>query len=116
MPSCQESKPGTSLVNLLNLPEIGDESFHFFFASRLIWGAQYRRRMHRGHHVRSERRFQEFASMLRDAKIAAQQRLRCSGAKADNYFWMQGCNFSVKPRFAGSDFCRIRFFVNAPLA
>ena len=50
--------------------------------------------------------------MLRDTKIAAQQRLGGSGAQANDYFRMERCYFSVEPWPAGGDFRGVRFFVH----
>src|ERR1700728_1348969 len=59
------------LVNLRDLFQICDEFFHFVLSRGFIGRAQYRRRMHGSHHVRSKSGFYELAAMLRDAKITA---------------------------------------------
>ncbi len=58
--------------------------------------------MHGGHYDGRERRFQELAALLGDAKVAAEKGLRRGGAEANDYFRTQLGDF----RSAG-------FFVDA---
>jgi hypothetical protein len=69
--------------------------------------------MHGGHYDGRERGFQELPAMLGDAKAAAEQRLRCGGAKTNDYFGMERGDFGIEPRPASCYFPGARFFVDA---
>lgn len=51
--------------------------------------------------------------MLCDAKIAAEKRLRGSGAETDDDVGTNGRNFRVEPWTTGGDFGGVRFLVDA---
>ena len=72
--------------------------------------------MHRGHDVRRESRFEEFAAALRYAKCASEQSLRRGGAEADHDFGFEQSDFGVEPWATGCDFGAVWFFVDAAFA
>ena len=72
--------------------------------------------MHCGHDVGRERAIEKFASMLREAKSAAEERLSRGGAETHDHFGLESGNFGFEPRTAGSDFGGVGLFVDAALA
>lgn len=69
-----------------------------------------------GHKERCERRFHEFAAMLRDAEVPAEERLGRGGAEANDDFRPERGDFGIEPRPARGGLGAVWLFVNAPLA
>src|ERR1700692_2826784 len=91
--SAMERYFNRSLQNAGDLLKVGDEVGHFFVAGIFIGGAQDRRGMYGGGDVGSEAGFDEFAAMLGDAKIFAEQGLSGGGAQTDDNLGANGGNF-----------------------
>ena len=96
--------------------EIANESLHFVAAGLVIGSAKNRRRMYGGHDVGSERRFEKFAAMLSDAKVAPEEGLGGGCTEADDHFGFERGNFRFEPGTAGGDFGGVWLFVDAALA
>src|ERR1700726_4155378 len=91
--SGMESYFNRSLQNAGDLLEIGDEAGHFFVTGIFVWRAQDRRGMNGGGDVRRESGLDEFAAMLSDAKIFAEEGLSGCGAETNNYLGADGGDF-----------------------
>jgi hypothetical protein len=104
------------LQNACNLLEIGDEAGHFFVTGIFIGGAQDRRGVHGGGDVGRARGLDEFAAMLGDAKIFAEQGLGRGGAQTNYYLGVDGGDFCIEPGAASGDFRGVGFFVDAAFA
>ena len=63
-----------------------------------------------------ERRLDEFASLPRDAEVAAEECLRRRGPQADEHARLQNGDLGVKPWAAGADLLPVRLLVDASLA
>ncbi len=69
--------------------------------------------MNRRDHVRRERRIDQLASVLSDAKVSAKQGLSRRRAKTHDHSWSQGGDFCVKPKSASFYLAGIRRLVDA---
>src|SRR5882724_10739515 len=69
-----------------------------------------------GHHVRSQRGFNELSTLFSDAKFWPEQGLCCSGAEGHNHLRLDHFNLGLEPGTASRNFLSIGFFVDAAFA
>lgn len=72
--------------------------------------------MHGGKHRRKSIRVKDLASILRHAKIPAEERLSCGGPQADNKFRFDHFDLAVEPGPAGRLLASAGLLVKAALA
>src|SRR5579872_520615 len=99
-----------------NFLEIPHKLFSLLFARLRVGCAQNRRRVNCSHYMGREITFRESATISRDTKIFAQQRLRRACAQANQNLRSYNLQFRVKPGAACFNFRMARLLVNAALA
>src|SRR5205823_5881803 len=92
-----------------------DERLHLAFPRGFIGRAQDRGRMHGRRDERRERRLHELAAMLRDAELAAEERLRGGRAETGEHLRLYDLDLRLEPRMARGDLLGARALVDAAL-
>jgi hypothetical protein len=96
--------------------EVGDEALHFEVAGLVVGGAEDGGGVNGGHEVRGDGGVEEFAAVLRDAEVAAEEGLCGGGTEAHDDLGLEESDFGVEPNAAGGNLERVGFFVDAALA
>src|SRR3954465_14181687 len=101
---------------LRELFQVSHKPIHLVPARLIVGRPQNRRRMHRGHHQRCERRRHELAALFRHLEALSKQRLGGGRAKADERARTDQRDLRFQPGTARADLAGVRLGVDAPLA